>query len=65
MESEKYHAPYETGPEYQLIDDDNYEFELEDWQKTVSDYGLAETGHLSLQDNGSKVRFRNIKNKVL
>ena len=127
VENEKYHAPYETGPEYQLIDDDNYEIELEDWQKTASDYAMyvadstkmlntgewnsskivyspdkaeywlngmkvlefvpgsedwlerrnsgkweafpdyaiAETGHLSLQDHGSKVWFRNIKIKVL
>ncbi|MFC2129789.1 DUF1080 domain-containing protein [Bacteroidota bacterium] len=127
LEGEKYKAPYETGPEYQMIDDDNYEFVLEDWQKTASDYamyvadstktlnvgewnsskivyssekaeywlngekvvefvpgsddwkqrrnsgkwdqypdyGLAETGHLSLQDHGSKVWFRNIKIKAL
>lgn len=125
LEGEKYNAPYETGPEYQLIDDENYEFELEDWQTTASDYamyvadsskkvntgdwnsskivytpekaeywlngkkvvefvpgsedwkerrnsgkwedypdyGLASSGHLSLQDHGSKVWFRNIKIK--
>ncbi len=125
VEGEKYHAPYETGPEYQLIDDENYEFELEDWQKTASDYamyvadstkvvntgewnsskivytaeiaeywlngakvvefvpgsedwiekrnsgkweafpdyGISNTGVISLQDHGSKVWFRNIKIK--
>ncbi|MCB8994810.1 MAG: DUF1080 domain-containing protein [Bacteroidales bacterium] len=115
---------YETGPEYQLIDELNFPEHLEDWQKTGAnyamdpasadkilnpagsfnstrilvnkshvehwlngkkiveyelwspewkdkvaagkwkdypDYGLAETGHIALQDHGSKVWFKNIK----
>lgn len=40
VEGKKYNAPYETGPEYQLIEDDDYEIELEDWQKTAADYAM-------------------------
>jgi hypothetical protein len=32
--------PYETGPEYQLIDDLGYPGKLEDWQKSGSDYAM-------------------------
>ena len=48
VEGEKYEAPYETGPEYQLIEDDDYRDEngdpypLEDWQKTAADYAMYE-----------------------
>lgn len=40
IESSKYKAPYETGPEYQLIDDVNFPEKLEQSQKTGSDYGM-------------------------
>ncbi len=43
VESEKYKAPWETGPEYQLIDDEGYEDKLEDWQKTGVDYAMNVT----------------------
>ncbi|MFI5156311.1 MAG: DUF1080 domain-containing protein [Chitinophagales bacterium] len=33
-------AAYETGPEYQLIDDLGYEGKLEDWQKSGADYAM-------------------------
>ncbi|MDF2190829.1 DUF1080 domain-containing protein [Paraflavitalea sp. CAU 1676] len=33
-------ATYETGPEYQLIDDEGYPDKLEDWQKSGSDYAM-------------------------
>jgi hypothetical protein len=33
-------ASYETGPEYQLIDDEGYPDKLEDWQKSGSDYAM-------------------------
>jgi hypothetical protein len=133
VEGEQYRSPYETGPEYQLIEDDDYRrangepYILEDWQKTAADYamyvpdpgkkvnlrdwnssmivftgekaeywlngnkvvefvpwsedwmerrnsgkwdkypdyGKAGKGHISLQDHGSKVWFRNIKIKEL
>ena len=43
VESPKYKAPYETGPEYQLIDDVDFPGKLEDWQKTGADYAMNTT----------------------
>ncbi|MDH5608155.1 MAG: DUF1080 domain-containing protein [Cyclobacteriaceae bacterium] len=45
-EGEQYKAPYETGPEYQVIDDLGFEDPLEEWQKLGADYGMyvAEPG---------------------
>ena len=40
IELPKYHAPYETGPEYQMIDDVNFPEKLEESQKSGSDYGM-------------------------
>ncbi len=40
LEGEQYHAAYETGPEYQLIDDAGWPGGLEDWQQTGADYGM-------------------------
>jgi 3-keto-disaccharide hydrolase len=37
---ETHRASYETGPEYQLIDDLGYEEKLEDWQKSGADYAM-------------------------
>lgn len=36
----KYKAVYETGPEYQLIDDVGFPMKLEDWQKSGANYGM-------------------------
>ncbi|WP_462219611.1 3-keto-disaccharide hydrolase [Ferruginibacter sp.] len=40
VEGAKYEAPYQTGPEYQLIDDIGFPQKLEDWQKTGADYAM-------------------------
>jgi len=40
VEDSKYKAPYETGPEYQVIDDVGFPGKLEDWQKAGSDYAM-------------------------
>lgn len=40
IEGDKYKAPYETGPEYQMIDDIDFPEKLEDWQKTGADYAM-------------------------
>ncbi|MEK6481559.1 DUF1080 domain-containing protein [Catalinimonas sp. 4WD22] len=44
VEDEKYGSTYETGPEYQLIDAENYkevhDYELEDAQVTAANYAL-------------------------
>ena len=39
-EGEKYHAAYETAPEYQLIDDIGFPQKLEEWQQTGADYAM-------------------------
>jgi hypothetical protein len=41
VEGAKYKAPYETGPEYQLIDDVGFPQKLEDWQTTGADYAMT------------------------
>ena len=46
LEGEKYKAPYETGPEYQMIEDADFRdgngepYPLEDWQMTAADYAM-------------------------
>jgi hypothetical protein len=128
VEAPKYKAPYETGAEYQLLDDIGFPSPIADWQKTGAnyamhlanekkvlrpigewnsskiifdrgkvehwlngekivsfdkfsddwktkrnsgkwndypDYGIANEGHLGLQDHGAGVWFRNIKVKRL
>jgi hypothetical protein len=40
VEDSVYLAPYETGPEYQIIDDIGFPQKLEDWQKTAADYAM-------------------------
>lgn len=40
VEGAKYSAPYQTGPEYQLIDDIGFPHKLEDWQQTGADYAM-------------------------
>ena len=41
IEDAKYQAPYETGPEYQVIDDIGFPEKLEDWQKAGADYAMT------------------------
>jgi Domain of Unknown Function (DUF1080) len=36
-------AAYESGPEYQLIDDEGFPEKLQDWQKTGADYAMYTT----------------------
>lgn len=38
--NEKNNSSYESGPEYQLIDDKGYPQALEDWQKSGADYDM-------------------------
>lgn len=45
-------ASYETGPEYQLIDDEGYPDKLEDWQKSGSDYAMHPPSSLAAKPAG-------------
>ena len=126
-EDTKYKYPYETGPEYQIIDHKNWKDPLEDWQicganyamyppmakpfkqlgewnqvflvvdgnyvtqflngvvtvkyekysadwntrrnsgkwANFPDYGKFDEGHISLQNHGTQVFYRNVKIKIL
>jgi len=64
VEDMKYQAPYETGPEYQLIDDIGFPDPLEEWQKTGADYAMFTAGdekilHPVGEWNLSKIVFDN------
>lgn len=56
---ETHEHPYETGPEYQLIDDLGYPGKLEDWQKSGADYAmhppLKAAAHPQGQYNHSRI----------
>jgi hypothetical protein len=39
-ENKKYKFPYETGPEFQIIDQDNWPDKLEDWQILGANYAM-------------------------
>jgi hypothetical protein len=45
-------ATYETGPEYQLIDDEGYPEKLEDWQKSGSDYAMHPPSEIAAKPAG-------------
>lgn len=66
VEGEKYHAVSETGPEYQLIEDDDYwekgkHMDIEEWQKTAADYAMYlpnDQKHVNVREwNSSEIRF--------
>ncbi|SFE76179.1 3-keto-disaccharide hydrolase [Sunxiuqinia elliptica] len=65
VESPKFKTPYLTGPEYQLIDDENFSEPLEDWQKCGADYAMYLPDQAKLkvnpagQWNNSKIVFDN------
>lgn len=40
VEDAKYHSPYQTGPEYQLLDDAGFPEPIEDWQTTGANYAM-------------------------
>ncbi len=71
VEGEKYKAPYETGPEYQLIEDDDFrnpdgtQYKLEEWQKTAADYAMYlpnDNKKVNLRDwNSSMIKFSEAK----
>ncbi|AVR45127.1 DUF1080 domain-containing protein [Christiangramia fulva] len=67
VEDDKYEAPYFTGPEYQIIDSENFPEKLEDWQKIGADYGMyvPDYKNLDLPDvtnwNTSRIRVTDDK----
>jgi len=65
VESDRFHTPYLTGPEYQLIDDAGWPGGLEEWQKTGADYAmyLPDSARKKLNEpgkwNNSRILFDN------
>lgn len=67
VEDIEYAAAYETGPEYQMIEDDDFRDEngdpypLEEWQKTAADYAMYlpnDEKQVNLRDwNTSEIYF--------
>jgi hypothetical protein len=47
-----YNAIYETGPEYQIIDDLGYPEPLADWQRTGANYGMHPPGDSKIKPAG-------------
>ena len=43
VEDTIYHSPYQTGPEYQILDDLGYTQPVNDWQLTGANYALHAT----------------------
>jgi hypothetical protein len=50
--TEDHDAAYQTGPEYQLIDDIGYPGTLEDWQKSGSDYAMHPPSKIMAKPTG-------------
>lgn len=54
---------YESGPEYQLIDDNGYADKLEDWQKSGADYAMHPPSTLAAKPAGEYNRTKIVVNK--
>lgn len=50
--TEEFDAPYMSGPEYQLIDDENFPEKLEDWQKSGANYAMDPPSKLAAKPVG-------------
>ena len=61
--TEAYEAPYESGPEYQLLDDVGFSDKLEEWQKTGADYAMYTASSRPIKPvgeyNNTKIIFNN------
>lgn len=64
VEDQKYKSPYETGPEYQVMDDIGFPEKLENWQQAGADYAIAPANEKKKlkpvgEWNSSKIVFNN------
>ena len=64
VEDKKYQSPYETGPEYQVMDDIGFPEKLENWQQAGADYAIAPANEKKKlkpvgEWNSSKIIFNN------
>ncbi|MBD0377967.1 MAG: DUF1080 domain-containing protein [Flavisolibacter sp.] len=63
LASEEYNQSYLTGPEYHIIDDENYGEKLENWQKTGANYAMNPPATLASKPVGEWNRTRIVVNK--
>jgi hypothetical protein len=63
VESPEYNAVYETGPEYQLIDDIGFPMELEPSQHSAANYGMHTPSRIASKPAGQYNHTRLIVNK--
>ena len=65
VEADTYKAPYETGAEYQLLDDVGFSDPIEDWQSAGANYAMhpADAGKKKLRPTGEWNSSRIIFNK--
>ncbi|MGN6511751.1 MAG: 3-keto-disaccharide hydrolase [Chitinophaga sp.] len=61
--TEEFDAPYKSGPEYQLIDDENFPEKLEDWQKSGANYAMNPPSKLAAKPIGEWNHTRIVVNK--
>lgn len=61
--TEEFDAPYMSGPEYQLIDDENFPEKLEDWQKSGANYAMNPPSKLAAKPIGEWNHTRIVLNK--
>jgi hypothetical protein len=62
--TETHGASYESGPEYQLIDDVGYKDKLEDWQKSGADYAMHPPAKIASRPAGQYNTTRIVVNKA-
>ncbi|HEY8920877.1 MAG TPA: DUF1080 domain-containing protein [Chitinophaga sp.] len=63
LASEEFDAAYKSGPEYQLIDDENFPEKLEGWQKTGANYAMGDPLVAAAKPIGEWNQARIIVNK--
>jgi 3-keto-disaccharide hydrolase len=62
--SEDHGASFESGPEYQIIDDNGYVDKLEDWQKSGADYAMHAPTSLAAKPVGEFNNTRIVVNNA-
>ncbi|HFA47448.1 MAG TPA: DUF1080 domain-containing protein [Bacteroidetes bacterium] len=63
VEAPQYQAVYETGPEYQLVDDIGFPADLEDWQKSGANYAMHPPAKAAAKPQGEYNKTRLLVNK--
>lgn len=63
LATEEFPAAYQSGPEYQIIDDKNFPEKLEDWQKSGANYAMNTASDAAPNAVGEWNTARIVKNK--